>query len=93
MLFSTSDFNKRDAAVELSFVESEAQAHRLSEGGREGVDVDQVVGWSHLREGDGACAVVHNNRNSVSSHLVYEAGLPAVVPGSQLPVVLLCQAP
>lgn len=93
-LFSTSYLDDdRDAAVELSFVESKAQAQRLSERGGEGVEVGQVAGWPHLGEGDGACVVVHSDGNSVASHLVREAGLPAVVPGSQLPVVLLGQAP
>lgn len=80
-------------AVELSFVESKAQTQRLSESGGESVEVGQVVGWSHLGEGDGAGAVVHGDGHSVAGHLAREAGLPAVVPGGQLPVVLLCQAP
>lgn len=91
--FLASDFDDGDAAVELSLVESEAQAQRLSERGGEGVEVGQIVRLSHLRECDGAGTVVHGDANSVASHLVREAGLPAVVPGGQLPVVLLCQAP
>lgn len=48
VLFITSDFNNSDPTVELSFVESKAQAHRLSKGGGESVEVDQVVRRSHL---------------------------------------------
>lgn len=93
-LFSTSDFgDDRDAAVELGFVQSKAQAQRPSERGGESVEAGQVVGCSHLGEGDGACAVVHSDGYSVAGHLAGEAGLLAVVPGSQLPVTLLCQAP
>lgn len=79
--------------VELSFVESKAQAHGLSERGGERVEVGQVVGWFHLGEGDGARSVVHGDGNTVAGHLVRKAGLPAVVPSSQLPVVLLRQTP
>lgn len=80
-------------AVELSLVESKAQTQRLSEGGREGVEVGQAAGRSHLGEGDGARAVVQSHGHSVARHLVRQAGLPAVVPGRQLPVMLLGQAP
>lgn len=52
-----------------------------------------MAGRSHLGEGDGARVVVHGNGDSVAVHLAREAGLPAVVPGGQLPVVLLRQAP
>lgn len=93
LLRFTSDFYNRNAAVELGFVESKAQAHRLSERGRESVEVGQVARRPQLREGDGACSVVHSYSNTVPGHLVCEAGLPAVVPGSQLPVMLLCQTP
>lgn len=91
---SASDFgDDGDAAVELSFVQSKAQAQRLSERGGESVEAGQVAGCSHLGEGDGAHVVVHGDGDSVAGHLAREAGLLAVVPSSQLPVVLLRQAP
>lgn len=82
-----------DATVELRLVESETQTQRLGEGGGEGVQVGQAAVGPHLREGDGATAVVHGNGHPVAADLVCEAGLPAVVPGGQLPVVLLRQTP
>lgn len=83
IISSTSDFGDDDhAAVELSFVESEAQAQRLRERGGESVEVDQAVGWPHLGEGDGTRAVVHGHSDSVAGHSVGETGFPAVVPGS-----------
>lgn len=57
------------------------------------MEVGQAAGRSHFGEGDGARAVVHSDGNPVATHLVHQAGLPAVVPGSQLPVMLLCQTP
>lgn len=90
---SCSHFNDRDAALELSFIESEAQTHRLGEAGGESVEVDQGVGRSHFGEGDGPGAVVHGNCDSIADHLVREPCLPTVVPGRQLFVVLLRQAP
>lgn len=83
----------RDATVELRLVQSKSQTQRLGEGGGEGVEVGQAAGWSHLREGDGARVVVHSDGNPVAAYLVHQAGLPAVVPGSQLLVMLLCQTP
>lgn len=82
-----------DATVELRLVESEAQAQRLGEGGGEGVEVGQAAVRPHLGEGDGAGAVVRGHGHPVAAHLVCEAGLPAVVPGGQLLVVLLRQTP
>lgn len=58
--FFFSNFHNRDATVELSFVESEAQAYRLRERGGESVDMGQTVGWSHFREGNGARSVVQS---------------------------------
>lgn len=57
------------------------------------MEVGQAAGWSHLGEGDGSCAVVHGDADSVAGQLVQEAGLPAVVPGCELSVVLLRQTP
>lgn len=88
-----SNLDNRDATVELSFVESEAQAYGLSERGRESVDMGQTVRLSHFRESNGACSIVQSDGNSIASHLVGETGLSAVVPGSQLPVMLLRHAP
>lgn len=90
---SNSDFDDRNVAVELSFVESEAQAQRVGKRGRERVEVGQAARCSHLGEGDGARAVVHSDGDPVAGHLVGQTSLPAVVPGSQLPVMLLRQAP
>ena len=84
-----SNFKDRHAAVELGFVQPEAQAHRLAEGRREGVQVGETPGWAHLTEGDGSRVVVQSHADPVATHLAGEAGLPAVVPGRQLPVMLL----
>lgn len=85
--------NDGDAAVELRFVESEAQTERLGEGDDEGVEVGQAAARSHLGERDGSRTVVHGHADSVAFHVVQEAGLPPVVPGCQLSVVLLRQTP
>lgn len=53
----------------------------------------QAAGRSHLGEIDGPRAVVHGDADPVAGHLVQEAGLPAVVPGRKLPIVLLRQTP
>lgn len=82
-----------DATVQLRLVESEAQAQRLGEVGGEGVEVGQAAVLPHLGEGDGARTVVHSHGHAVATHLVCEAGLPAVVPGCQPLVVLLRQTP
>lgn len=83
----------RDATVELRLVESEAQTQRLGEGGGEGVEVGQPAVRPHLREGDGAAAVVNRHSHPAAVYWVREAGLFAVVPGGQLLVVLLRQTP
>lgn len=57
------------------------------------MEVGQAAGRSHLRESDGPRAVVHGDADPAAGHLVQEAGLPAVVPGRKLPVVLLRQTP
>lgn len=82
-----------DSAMELSFVEAKAQAHGLVEGGGEVVQVGQGVRWPHLGEGDGAGAIVQGHANTGARHSTGDACLPAVVPGGQLSIMLLCQAP
>lgn len=67
---SNSDLDDRNAAVELGFVEPEAQAQRVSKRGRESVEVGQAARCSHLGEGDGARAIVHSDGDPVASHLV-----------------------
>lgn len=49
MVFSDSSlFDYGDVTLELSFVKSKAQAQRLGEARREGMEVDQVVRGPHL---------------------------------------------
>ena len=84
-----SNFKHTHAAVELRFVQAKAQAHRLAEGRGEGVQVGETPGRADLTERDGSRVVVQSHTDPVATHLAGEAGLPAVVPGRQLPVVLL----
>lgn len=87
--FGFLDFEDGDATVKFGFVQSKAQGHRLSEGGGEGVKVGEVSRPFHLREGDGSCTVVQGYGDPVVTHLVIQASLSAVVPGSEFSVMLL----
>lgn len=51
--------------MQLWFIEAEAQAHRLREGGGEVVEGKQAGGRSHLGEGDGAGGVVQGDGQTV----------------------------
>lgn len=55
--------------------------------------VGQVAGRPHLGVGDSTCPVVHRDAHPGATHLLREPRLPAVVPGSELLVMLLSQAP